>query len=185
MTKDQFVEQALAEHEGALVGYAFGIVKDIETARDVVQDTFIKLYNQDPADLQKHLKTWLYTVCRNRALDILRKERRIVSIDEEQVARIESAGPSPRRQADLHERLQQLHDGLHALSPNQREVILLKYQQGLSYKEISSITGLTTGNIGFLLHNGLKKLRAILPPDLLNQAPPAAPEKMTNLKSKI
>ena len=55
---------------------------------------------------------------------------------------------------------------LERLSDNQREVILLKFQQGLSYQEIQEITGLSSGNIGFLIHTGLKRLRDLLPDDL-------------------
>ncbi len=57
---------------------------------------------------------------------------------------------------------------LESLSENQQLVIRLKFEQGMSYQEISEQTGLTSSNVGFLLHNGLKKLREILPKDLLN-----------------
>ncbi len=56
---------------------------------------------------------------------------------------------------------------LEQLPENQREVIRLKFQQELSYKEISEATGLAVGNVGFLLHTGLKRLRSLLPEDLL------------------
>ena len=56
---------------------------------------------------------------------------------------------------------------LEQLPDNQREVIRLKFQQELSYKEISEATGLAVGNVGFLLHTGLKRLRSLLPEDLL------------------
>ena len=55
---------------------------------------------------------------------------------------------------------------LERLSDNQREVILLKFQQGLSYQEIQKVTGIKSGNIGFLIHTGLKRLRSLLPEDL-------------------
>ena len=71
LAKDEFVADALAKYEAPLIGYATGIVRDHERARDVVQDTFIRLYKQDIEKVQKGLKTWLYTVCRNRALDVL------------------------------------------------------------------------------------------------------------------
>jgi RNA polymerase sigma-70 factor (ECF subfamily) len=54
---------------------------------------------------------------------------------------------------------------LERLSHNQRDVIILKFQQGLSYKEINIITGLTTSNIGVLIHTGLKRLNEWLPED--------------------
>ena len=169
-TREQFVEQALAQYEGPLIGYALGIVRDLERARDVVQDTFIRLYQQDREKVQRGLKTWLFTVCRNRALDILRKEKRMVALEDEKAARIESKAVAPDRAADWEERVAQVMNALDRLSDNQREVIRLKFQQGLSYKEISEATGLTSGNVGFLLHTGLKRLRSILPEDLLDNS---------------
>lgn len=166
-TREQFVEQALAQYEGPLIGYALGIVHDLERARDVVQDTFIRLYQQDREKVQRGLKTWLFTVCRNRALDILRKEKRMVELEDGKAARLEAAEVAPDRAADWDERVGQVMNALDRLSDNQREVIRLKFQQGLSYQEISEATGLTSGNVGFLLHTGLKRLRSMLPDDLL------------------
>ena len=169
-TREQFVEQALAQSEGPLIGYAWGIVHALERARDVVQDTFIRLYQQDREKVQRGLKTWLFTVCRNRALDILRKEKRMVALEDEKAARIESKAVAPDRAADWVERVAQVMNALDRLSDNQREVIRLKFQQGLSYNEISEATGLTSGNVGFLLHTGLKRLRSMLPEDLLDNS---------------
>lgn len=169
-SRDQFVEQALAQYEGPLIGYALGIVHDLDRARDVVQDTFIRLYQQDREKVQRGLKTWLFTVCRNRALDILRKEKRMVELEDEKAARIQAAAVAPDRAADWDERVAQVMNALDRLSDNQREVIRLKFQQGLSYKEISAATGLTTGNVGFLIHTGLKRLRSLLPDDLLENS---------------
>jgi RNA polymerase sigma factor (sigma-70 family) len=169
-SREQFVEQALSQYEGPLIGYALGIVHDLERARDVVQDTFIRLYQQDREKVQRGLKTWLFTVCRNRALDILRKEKRMVALEDEKAARIEGTTVAPDRAADWEERVAQVMNALDRLSDNQREVVRLKFQQGLSYKEISEATGLTSGNVGFLLHTGLKRLRSMLPEDLLDNS---------------
>jgi RNA polymerase sigma-70 factor (ECF subfamily) len=169
-SREQFVEQALAQYEGPLIGYALGIVHDLERARDVVQDTFIRLYQQDREKVQRGLKTWLFTVCRNRALDILRKEKRMVALDDARAARIEGTTVAPDRAADWDERVAQVMNALDRLSDNQREVVRLKFQQGLSYHEISEATGLTSGNVGFLLHTGLKRLRSMLPEDLLDNS---------------
>ena len=167
LARDEFVADALAKYEAPLVGYATGIVRDHERARDVVQDTFIRLYQQDIEKVRKGLKTWLYTVCRNRALDVLRKEGRAVVTAEEGFAKWEAEGLSPRAMTDLDERVQQVTRCLDKLSANQREVIRLKFQQGMSYKEISEVTGLSSGNVGFLIHTGLKRMRSLLPDDLL------------------
>lgn len=166
-TADELVEYALAEYESPLIGYAMTILKDLERARDVVQDTFIRLYKQDVEKVKTGLKTWLYTVCRNRALDVLRKEKRMVVVDDDMFSYTATDSLSPDKQVDQNERLSQLMGYLETLSENQKEVILMKFQDGMSYQEISDATGLTTGNVGFLLHNGLKKLREILPQDLI------------------
>lgn len=82
-------------------------------------------------------------------------------------SRLECERLSPRAVVDKEERLTQVVNCLDRLSENQREVIRLKFQQGLSYKEISVVTGLSIGNVGFLLHTGLKRMRSLLPEDLL------------------
>lgn len=164
--REQFIEQAMADFESPLIGYAATILQDTDRARDVVQDTFIRLCQQDVAKVRDNLKSWLFTVCRNRALDILRKEKRTEPLEEIRWKKVAGPGLQPDQQAWQEERLSRVMDLLERLSDNQREVILLKFQQGLSYQEISSITGLGTGNIGFLIHTGLKRLRDLLPEDL-------------------
>lgn len=166
-SREAFVEAALENFEGPLIGYAYGFVHDLERARDIVQDTFIRLYQQDRSKVEAGLKTWLFTVCRNRALDILRKDKRLVELEDEKAQRIPAKDFSPAHVADREERFQQVFAALERLSDNQKEVIRLKFQQGLSYKEISEVTGLSMGNVGFLLHTALKRLRTMLPDDLL------------------
>ncbi|MDA7892326.1 sigma-70 family RNA polymerase sigma factor [bacterium] len=171
-TREDFVKAALNEFESPLIGYATTFLHDVERARDVVQDTFIRLYQQDVDKVKGGLKAWLFTVCRNRALDVIRKERRITNLEEEQMARVPSGRRTPSERADLEERVGQVHEALNRLSENQREVILLKFEQGLSYEEISEVTGLSSGNVGFLLHTGLKRLRSFLPDDLVQNLTP-------------
>lgn len=166
-TREQFVERALAEFESPLVGYAYGFVKDIERARDIVQDTFIRLCQQDVSKVRDGLKTWLFTVCRNRALDVLRKESRVGELNETEFARTASPGMSPDLTLDHAERLDQVMRYMARLPENQQTVILLKFRDGLSYQEIADQTGLSSGNVGFLIHTGLKRLRELLPTDLL------------------
>jgi RNA polymerase sigma-70 factor (ECF subfamily) len=166
LTWEKFIGQAMADYESPLIGYASTILNDIDLARDVVQDTFIRLCQQDIAKVRHGLKSWLFTVCRNRALDILRKNKRIQPPEDIQWREIAGPDLQPDEQADRKEISSRLETYLDRLSPNQREVIILKFQQGLSYQEIREITGLKTGNVGFLIHTGLKRLRDILPDDV-------------------
>jgi RNA polymerase sigma-70 factor (ECF subfamily) len=165
-TQEQFIEWALKEYERPLIGYAQGFVHDWERARDVVQDTFIRLCQQDMAKVRDGLKTWLFTVCRNRALDVLRKDSRLVEMDEKKLLTIPGNSVSAADMLEKEELQERLDGYLQRLTPNQREVIVLKFQQGLSYEEISRVTGLSNGNVGFLLHHALKRLREWMPRDL-------------------
>ncbi len=166
LTWEKFIEQAMADYESPLIGYASSILNDIDLARDVVQDTFIRLCQQDIAKVRHSLKSWLFTVCRNRALDILRKNQRTKPLDEVQWQKVAGPGLQPDEHADQQELSAQLTSYLDRLNANQREVIILKFQQGLSYQEIQEITGLKTGKIGSLIHTGIKRLREILPDDV-------------------
>lgn len=165
---EQLVVHALDQYEAPLIGYAYSIVHDRERARDIVQDTFIRLYQQDVEKVKDGLKSWLFTVCRNRALDVLRKEKRLVSTEDEILMKEAVDCDHQAEKSDLADLLDEVMSLLDQLSENQQQVIRLKYEQGMSYKEISDETGLSSGNVGLLLHTGLKKLREQLPDDLLN-----------------
>jgi len=159
----ELVESAQAEFEGPLTGYAAGLLGgDWERARDVVQDTFVKLYRQDPELIRGKLKSWLYTVCRNRSIDVLRKENPMLTSSGEAFENLDDSGPDPSRAAEAKERHQEVLRFLERLPENQREVIRLKFQGDLSYKEISEITGLSVSNVGFLIHTGIKRMRTLM-----------------------
>jgi RNA polymerase sigma factor (sigma-70 family) len=154
----------LDRYERPLVRYAYSIIGDLENARDAVQDTFIRYVRDGSAPRgpgsEKHIEAWLFTVARHRAIDHQRKHSRIVSMPS-QLDRT-SDEPDPSELAEERDSEGALLRLLSRLTPNQSEVIRLKFQNDLSYREISQITGLTETNVGFLLHTGLKKLRDIV-----------------------
>ena len=67
---DSWIQDAIEKHEGSLLRYAQHFVHDLETARDVVQDTFLQLCRKPDEELRSRVAPWLFTVCRNRAIDI-------------------------------------------------------------------------------------------------------------------
>jgi len=157
--KAEWVRTAVRDYEGSLIRYAAQITGDLDRARDVVQDTFLKLCAENPVQLNSHLKEWLFLVCRNRALDVLRKEHRMKPIDQTELETSVSREPSPAAQAEQNENSRQALRLLDSLPANQQEVVRLKFQGGLSYKEISRVTNLSVSNVGFLIHTAIKTLR--------------------------
>lgn len=166
ISRDKFIRQALESYESPLIGYASTLLNDSDLAKDVVQDTFSRLCQQEPEKVRDSLKSWLFTVCRNRALDLLRKDKRTEPLEDVRWKKVAGPDLQPDQEADKKERIGQLSRHLARLTENQRQVIILKFQQDLSYKEIQKITGFSSGNIGFLIHTGLKRLRDILPEDI-------------------
>ena len=164
ITTADLVRRAVREFETPLVGYAASITQDLDAARDVVQDTFLKLYTQEePGRLDgPGLKAWLFTVCRNRALDWLRRRRRLVSLDDSTIERIDHNAVSPHDTAADGDESAEILRFFRRLPDNQAECLRLKFQNDLSYREIASLTGLSVSNVGFLIHTGLKRLRQLL-----------------------
>ena len=147
----------LERYERPLVRYSWSILGDLEAARDVVQETFIRLCQRKEMEDAKHTEAWLFTVTRNLSIDHQRKQSRIIYMPQTGDRTADEPAPG----AALEQ--QEAHDSIFALldqlSGNQREVIRLKFQNDLSYKEIAEITNLTVTNVGFLLHTALKSLR--------------------------
>jgi len=154
-----WVRTALERFEQPLMRYATHLTGSVETAQDVVQDTFMKLCAADRAKVGSHLGPWLYTVCRNRALDVSRKERRMMPLTEGVQDARAAATDMPSDAAARNEQQTLVMQALSGLTGNQQEVIRLKFQNALSYKEISEVTGLSVSNVGYLIHMGLRKMR--------------------------
>ena len=100
-----------------------------------------------------------FIVCRNGALDVVRKKHRMKPLNEVELEACASREPSPATQAEHNESADSAQRLLDNLPPNQQEVVRLKFQNGLSYKEISRITDLSVSNVGFLIHTAIKTLR--------------------------
>lgn len=154
-----WIRSALDRYEGELVRYAQRLTGDSEQARDVVQETFLRLCRQDHAELDGRLGKWLFTVCRNRAIDVRRKESRMTALAEPKTAETSSREPSPATTAEDRDAAGHIQEMIQSLPDNQQEVLRLRFQSSLSYKEIAEVTGLTVTNVGFLIHRGLKTVR--------------------------
>ena len=165
VSQSEWVDRTLQRFEQPLVRYAQRITADVETAREVVQETFLRLCRQQQAAIDGHLSQWLFTVCRNRALDVQRKERRMstaTDLDQRTGPATSLATAAPDQAAETRDSVARVLGLLDQLPANQQEVIRLKFQNELSYREIAEVTGLTVSNVGFLLHVGIKQLRKLM-----------------------
>ena len=154
--------RALDEHEAALVRYACHFVHDLDRARDVVQDTFLQLCRQkDLTATGKGLASWLFRVCRNRAIDVYRKENRMKSATTDSLENRLDQSEAPRESAIKRETAERVHRQMQQLPQRQQEILRLKFEGNLSYAEIADVMGLTKTNVGFILHTAISKLRSM------------------------
>jgi RNA polymerase sigma factor (sigma-70 family) len=157
-----WIHSAVDQYEGPLVRYAARLTGSVETARDVVQETFLRLCKADRAEVEPRLAQWLFTVCRNRAIEVGRKETRMKTLIDDKARESASDERSPTAMIENGETMSRVLVLLDTLPDNQQEVVRLKFQNGLSYREISEVTQLTVTNVGYLLHTAIKTLRGQL-----------------------
>lgn len=158
-SRRQWILEAYQAHQNRLERYALSLLGDLEAAREVVQETFVQLCRTEREKIDASLAAWLFTVCRNKAFDVRRKERLVLE------KRSQAPEPSTefREPAEIVEQSQSADVvlGLLARLPEkQQEVVRLKFQAGLSYAEIASTTGNSLSNVGYLIHTAIKTMRS-------------------------
>jgi RNA polymerase sigma factor (sigma-70 family) len=158
METAQTLDELLRRFELPLLQYATRITGNNERARDVVQETFIK-FQRNGAVAPEKTSTWLFTVCRNGALNVCRKERRMMYLDEEVIESHVDEEPMPFERIEQREASGFLMKILATLPARQQEVLQLKFQNDLSYQQIAEITKTTANSVGVLIHTALKTLR--------------------------
>lgn len=154
---DKWLEDVFDQFETPLLRYVLRFVARHDLAQDVVQDAFLKLCNQDSSALDSSVGAWLYRVCRNRALDVLKKEKRMQPIS----TPADHVGPAadPADVVEQRDEASSATRALETLTERQQEVVRLKIEHDLSYKEIGDVLGLTASNVGYILHHSLKAVR--------------------------
>lgn len=164
------MEALFAALESPLLTYALRLLGQRAQAEDAVQDAFMKLHAQF-SEVREPRK-WLYRTVHNAALNFRRQAGKIVPLPTAASAEDSSSPASSQEPADPEplpdeqiirwEGIGLVRLSLGALDERSREVVRLKFDEDLSYKEISERTGLSTSHVGYLLHHALKAIAAEL-----------------------
>lgn len=152
----------------------FGMVRNREDAREITQEAFVKAYRSLHAFRdESRFYTWLYRIAMNLTIDFVRRrDKGPVSGAEEDVAVREPDGAvaevhhaeSPRRAYERKELHAAILAAVGELPEDQRQVVLLREIDGLSYKEIAEIVGVPEGTVMSRLFYARKKLQTALAP---------------------
>lgn len=160
-----WLRSILDRYERPLLRYAARLTGDTDRARDVVQETFIRLCAADRAAVEDHVAAWLFTVCRRRALDHRRKDNRMESLSETMTATCPSPMPGPPEIVEGRQTTSRIAEILAFLPANQQEAVRLKFQEQMSYRDIGKVMTLSANHVGVLLHKALKAIRQQLRAD--------------------
>ncbi len=160
--KDAWIREALKTYEGPLTRYAFRVTRSLEQSREIVQDVFLRLWQEDPEKIGTHLAEWLFTVCRNRAIDLRRKDKRMVPLDSDNAEAIASEAVLPDSEIEKSQNQSEAMRALSRLPERQQEILRLKFQNGMTYEQIAKVTGLSASNVGFIIHTAMKNMKTVL-----------------------
>ena len=159
--------QALAEIydelSPELYRYAYRLLGAVDAAEDVVSETFLRFLRAIEAGggPRENLRAYLYRIAHNLAMDVHRHSP-IAADDPAIELEAAPASDDPARQAEYRISGQVARSLIWRLTPDQRQVILLKFFQGLSNEEIASALEKPVGAIKSLQHRGLSSIRRIL-----------------------
>jgi RNA polymerase sigma factor (sigma-70 family) len=158
-SRREWVLAALDSYEGRLLRYAQRLTGgDANLARDVVQHAFLQLCRQPPGELNGRLGSWLYAVCRNRAIDLKRRTCRL----EPFACGAECEAPGreldPADLLEMHDAGDLVRRAIGTLPERQQEVVNL-WSEGFAYREISEITGATENYVRVMVHRAFQTLR--------------------------
>lgn len=156
------IDQLVDRYERPLLAYACRMLGgDWQAAQDAVQETFLRLCREDRRKIESRVAAWLFSVVRSRVIDMQRTNH-ATTFDASQVTLPDQRAANVEQMACDEEDKVHLNQLVEKLSPRQQEVLRLRLQAGLSYREIAEVTGLTIGNVGFHLHEAVRNLRDAL-----------------------
>jgi RNA polymerase sigma-70 factor (ECF subfamily) len=160
-----------------------GMVRDREEARDLTQEAFVKAFNNlDRFRLESSFYTWMYRIAMNVAIDHLRKhnKRRTSEFNEDVAARDNDGvldpghtSMDPRKILERKRLHKKIHDALETLSPDHRQIILLREVEGMAYKEIADTLEIAEGTVMSRLFYARRKLQQALKDEAPEGLPPA------------
>lgn len=154
------LEVAVERYQSALLRYAARVLNNGDAAQDVVQEAFIRLHAHWDQVRERGIpfRGWLFRTTHNAAVDYIRKESRRRLLHHRQSIQMDHPVSGPEHGSRQSEQQALLLQHLSVLKPKEREVLVLRVQEEMSYKEIAAVIQRSEGYVGTLIHSATKKL---------------------------
>jgi len=167
-------EKLFSAHKGRIYNYSLKMTGDIEASKEITQDVFVRVFKNLTKLRQKEMfNIWIMKIAVNLVKDFLRGKSRDSSVfdrniqDEMQDKQTETQayGKTPEEIIISEERNKAILQSLSRIKPSFREILVLYYVEGLSLKEISSVSGIPEGTVKSRLSRGrgamMEKLKSM------------------------
>lgn len=156
-------EQLVVAYRDQVFRLALRMCGSEADADEVAQEAFLSAWKALPNFRgESQFSTWLYQLTTHAAIDLMRREKRqIAAADITEVSAADPA-PSPQQQAEQSEQREIVRDAILQLAPEQREVVVLRFMEELSYEEIGAVLKLPSGTVKSRLNRAKAQLKDIL-----------------------
>jgi RNA polymerase sigma-70 factor (ECF subfamily) len=135
-------------HQRSLYRYLLRMVGVPDEAMDLTQEAFVRAWQALPEwEPSARFRTWLFRIGSNAALDVLRRRKTVEFVPLDDAFEPVHAGPGPERQAQATQEIRQLEAALARLTPDHRQILLLREIEDMSYDEIARVLGLSEGTV--------------------------------------
>lgn len=132
-----------------IMRFIYNMVKDKEAAEDISQEVFIAVYNKLYTYKNTYkFSNWLYQIARNKAIDYIRKYRRVYESNIEEILNIESRDESPEQAAEYSETKNMIEKFINSLDEYDRQIVILKYSsKDITFLDISQILNMNESSV--------------------------------------
>ncbi|MGD6818228.1 sigma-70 family RNA polymerase sigma factor [Metabacillus sp. 84] len=166
--KEDYLNELMIEYGDELVRLAYSYVKNAETAKDLVQNTFVSVYTKfDHFEGNSSIRTWLYRITINKCKDYLKSAPFRKTLLTKETSESEDTKANPSRSFEQKEQATAVRQSLEKLPVKYREVLIMMYFQDLNSKEIAEVLKIPEASVRTRLRRAKSKLSPLLQKEVL------------------
>jgi RNA polymerase sigma-70 factor (ECF subfamily) len=153
--------ELLGRYERELYNYLWQMLRHTQDSEDALQETFAKALRALPRYREEnHFKSWLFRIGHNEGLNVIRRRKRAGALPEAELE-LETASAADA-QVEVAERASALHEAIGALPDAERQVVVMRLQSEMPFREIAEVVGAPLGTVLARMHAAKRRLKEML-----------------------